>query len=107
MYEVGGPEYFTFNQILEIVFEKLGMRRSLVNVRPPYLRALTVVFESFFPSLPISVYWLDYLAANRTCALDGIPRSFNLMPGRFAQHLDHLKGPNWRTEFIRSLFRPI
>ena len=107
MYEIGGPEYFTFNQILEIVFEKLGLRRSLVNVRPPYLRALTVVLDSFFPGLPISVYWLDYLAANRTCALDAIPRNFNLMPGRFRQHLNHLQGRNWRTEFIRSLFRPI
>ncbi len=106
MYEIGGPEYFSFNQILEVVFEKLRIRRSLVNVRPPYLRALTVIFESFFPNLPISVYWLDYLAANRTCALDAIPRTFNLMPGRFAQHLEHLQGRSWRTEFIRSIFRP-
>lgn len=107
MYEVGGPEYLSLNKILEIIFVKLGIRRSLVSVRPPYLRAMTVIFESFFPNLPISVYWLDYLAANRTCALDTIPRAFNLMPGRFAQHLNHLKGRNWRTEFIRSLFRPI
>jgi NADH dehydrogenase len=107
MYEVGGPEYFTFNQILGLVFGKLGVRRSLINVRPPYLRALTVLFESFFPNLPISVYWLDYLAANRTCALDTIPRTFNLMPARFAHNLDYLKGRNWRAAFFRSLVRPI
>ncbi len=103
MLEVGGPEYLSFRQIVETVMETLGLRRRLVPVRPAYLRGMTVVLESMFPSLPISTYWLDYLAVNRTCALDTAPRIFNLMPSRFSQRLAYLRGQNWRSSLRRTL----
>lgn len=105
MYELGGPEYFTFLQVLDIVMQALGVNRRLVMVRPAYLRGLTVVFESIFPSFPVSVYWLDYLATNRTCALDAVPRAFNLMPARMAYRLDYLRGEDWRRVLLRRLLR--
>lgn len=95
--EIGGPEYLSLNQVLEEIMEATGARRKIVHLRPPYLRGLTVLLESMFPELPVSVYWLDYLAVNRTCALDTAPRVFNLMPSRFSQRLAYLKGRNWRT----------
>lgn len=104
-YEIGGPEYFTFLQVTEMIMHSLGLQRRLVSMRPPYLRALTVVLEALFPGLPVSVYWLDYLAANRTCALDTIPRSFHLMPARLSQRLDHLQGVSWRRSMLRTLLR--
>jgi NADH dehydrogenase len=104
-YEIGGPEYITFQQIAEFVMEVCEVQRRLVPMRPPYLRAITVVLEAILPGLPISVYWLDYLAANRTCALDTIPRAFHLMPARMTQRLDYLRDRNWRGSFLRALFR--
>jgi uncharacterized protein YbjT (DUF2867 family) len=101
--EIGGPEYISFQQIVENIIRVLGIHRTIVNVRPPYLRGLTVLFESMFPGLPVSVYWLDYLAANRTCALDTIPRVFNLMPSRFSQRLAYLSGQNWGISLLRAL----
>lgn len=103
--EVGGPEYLSFSQVVELVMQASGNHRRPVNVRPPYLRGLTVLLESMFPALPISVYWLDYLAANRTCALDTAPRVFNLMPARMSQRLQYLQGHNWRGAFYRTLFQ--
>lgn len=103
--EVGGPEYLAFDQVVQLVMQTLDIRRTVINMRPPYLRGLTVLFESFFPRLPVSVYWLDYLAANRTCALDTVPRVFNLMPSRLSQRLAYLQGQNWRTSLVRTLFQ--
>ena len=103
--EVGGPEYLAFDQVVQLVMQALDIRRRVINMRPPYLRGLTVLFESFFPRLPVSVYWLDYLAANRTCALDTVPRVFNLMPARLSQRLAYLQGQNWRTSLVRTLFQ--
>jgi hypothetical protein len=40
--------------------------------------------------IPISAYWIDYLAVNRTCPLDSLSRNFNLIPARFHQSLDYL-----------------
>lgn len=107
--EIGGPEYLTFNQVLGEVMRALGIQRRLIYTRPPYLRAVTVLLETWLPVSPVSVYWLDYLAANRTCSLDTIPRLFNLMPSRFSQRLAYLEGRNWRREFFRFVFqrRPI
>lgn len=104
-YEIGGPEYLTFREVVQTVLAETGMRRSLVSMRPPYLRGLTVFLENIFPGLPVSVFWLDYLASNHTCSLDGLPHIFNLMPARFSQRLAYLKGKNWRLSLLRSLLR--
>ncbi|MGW8250582.1 MAG: SDR family oxidoreductase [Anaerolineales bacterium] len=104
-YEVGGPEYFSFNQVVETIMQITGTQKRLVHARPPYMRYLTQFLDSFFPGLPSSVYWLDYLAINRTCTLDTVPRVFNLMPARFSQHLDYLQGRNWRGVLLRNLLR--
>ncbi len=104
-YSIGGPEYLSFNHIVQSVLETIDIKRKLVHVFPPYLRASTVLFESMFPGLPVSVYWLDYLAVNRTCSLDALPRVFNILPSRFDHRLDHLQETNWRTSLWRNLFR--
>jgi uncharacterized protein YbjT (DUF2867 family) len=105
MVEIGGPEYLALQQVMELVMDAVGIHRRLVHTRPPYLRALTVLFESIFPGLPVSVYWLDYLAANRTCALDTAPRVFNLMPARMSQRLAYLSGQDWRLSWRRMLLQ--
>lgn len=104
-FEIGGPEYLTFNQIVGEVMSALRITRRLVHVQPPYLRGLTVFLETFLPAVPVSVYWLDYLAANRICALDTIPRIFNLVPVRFPQRLAYLKGMAWRKIALRGILR--
>ncbi len=104
-FSVGGPEYLTFTHIVQAVLDQIKLRRRLVHVFPPYLRAMTVVFEDLFPGLPVSVYWLDYLATNRTTNLDTLTRVFNILPSRFDHRLDHLQETNWRVSLLRSLFR--
>jgi NADH dehydrogenase len=104
MYEIGGPEYLTFNQIILTIMEVLGIQRRIIHLRQPYLRAITVMLENMLPSMPVSVYWLDYLATNRAGALDAIPRLFNLMPSRMSQRLAYLEDQNWRRDMLRSVF---
>jgi NADH dehydrogenase len=105
IYEVGGPEHLSINQVVLEVMRAVGVKRRLVQLRPSYLRIAGVILEYAFPGLPLSIYWLDYMASSRTCALDTIPRVFGLMPARFSNQLHHLKGENWRIELLRNLFR--
>jgi len=104
-YEIGGSEYLSFNQVLENVMQAINIQRTIIHTRPPYIRGITVILEAIFPGSPVSVYWLDYLATNRTCALDTIPRVFHLMPARMFQRLGYLQGVDWRRSLVRSLFR--
>ena len=101
---IGGPEFINLKNIVEMVFNKVGLRRRLVSVSLPYLKILTIVLESFLPGLSTTSFWLDYLAANRTCSLDTIPRMFNLLPSRFSHRLDYLTNTKWNKSWI-NLFR--
>lgn len=101
--DIGGPEYLTFQQIVQLVMQETGLKRTIIHLPPPYVRGLTVMLESMIPDLPTSVYWLDYMAVNRTTALDTMPRTFNLMPARMSQRLAYLREQNWRTSWLRAL----
>jgi uncharacterized protein YbjT (DUF2867 family) len=103
MVDIGGPEYLTIQQIVQMVMQETGLRRRIIHFPPPYVRWMTVFLESMIPNLPTSVYWLDYMAVNRTTALDTMPRSFNLMPARMSQRLAYLRHRNWRKSWMRSL----
>ena len=94
-YEVGGSEYFTLRQTLELIMDITGKRRLLISVSPPILRAIVVMLETFIPRFPVSSFWIDYFAVNRTCPVDNLPRTFGLMPARFTYRLDYLVLTPW------------
>jgi uncharacterized protein YbjT (DUF2867 family) len=89
-YEIGGGEYFTLRQVLAIVMTVTHTRRILLPLPYPYMRALIVLLDSLSRSFSASTYWLDYVAVNRTCPVENLPRTFGLMPARFAYRLDYL-----------------
>ncbi len=108
-YEIGGSEFFTLQQILEVLMDVTRRRRLIVPVSPIPLRGLTVFLESISPKFPISSLWLDYFAVNRTCAVDSLPRVFGLMPARFTYRLDYLARKVWHRrvwDFISRRIAP-
>jgi nucleoside-diphosphate-sugar epimerase len=102
-YEVGGSEYFTMREVTEIVMDVTRQPRLIVPMAIPLLRALTVTIEAAFPRFPASVFWLDYMSLNRTCAVNTIPQVFGLMPARFASRLEHLRGHHWGRELLKRI----
>jgi uncharacterized protein YbjT (DUF2867 family) len=104
-YSLGGPEYLTFRRVVEIIMSRTGSRRLLVSITPAYLRALTVIFEQSFSAFPVSVFWLDYLASDRTAAIDSVTRNFGLLPSLFETRLEYLVGENWRGNLYQRLFK--
>lgn len=87
---VGGPEYLRFREIIEIVMKAARIRRWIIATSPVFLRGLSVFLENTFRNFPLSVFWNEYLAVDRTCSLDTLPRQFGLMPVRFARQLEYL-----------------
>jgi len=103
-YDLGGSEYISLRQLTVTIMDVTGRRRLLVNWPMHSMRALTIILESIFPGFPASIFWLDYLAVNRTCPIDTIPRTFGLMPARFASRLDYLRNIPWARQLLRRLF---
>lgn len=88
--ELGGGEVLTFREIIDIIMNKINIRRYIINISPAYLRMFVIYIDQIIPKFPISLYWLDSLAEDRTTALDILPRQFGILPSRFTQSLDFL-----------------
>ena len=93
--EIGGSEYFTLHQIMEIILAVTGKKRLILSAPTPYLRVLNVLLHASLPNYSITGFFLDYLATDRTCDTDSLPRIFGLMPARFTYRLDYLRGKGW------------
>jgi NADH dehydrogenase len=87
---IGGPEYLRFREIVKIVMAASHTNRWIVQTSPAFLRGLSIFLDNTFKYFPLSVFWQDYLAVDRTCNLDTLPRVFGLMPVRFARQLEYL-----------------
>ncbi|HEY5730026.1 MAG TPA: NAD-dependent epimerase/dehydratase family protein [Anaerolineales bacterium] len=103
-YDIGGGEYFTIRSILETIMEVTHTRRLIVPISPPYMRALFVTLDAFTPGFNVPTYWIDYVAVNRTCPVDNLPRTFGLMPARFAHRLNYLERKPF-SQRIQEAFR--
>jgi nucleoside-diphosphate-sugar epimerase len=99
-YDIGGPEFLTFRQVVQLVMDVVKIRRVMVDFRPPYLRAGAWLMERILREPPITTLWLDYLAVNRTTDLASMPRVFGLQPARMESGLDYLKDRSWLREFF-------
>jgi len=106
-YEVGGGEYFTLRQVLEILMNITHTRRLFLPLPQPYMRALLVMLDSAIPDFNVSTYWLDYVAVNRTCPVDNMPRIFGLMPARFGYRLDYLARKPWYSNLPERIQRTL
>ncbi len=91
VFSVGGGEYLTFREVLIILMQATGIRRYLMKMQPAYIHMLSLWLEQSFPKFPVSIFWLDYIASDRTCPVDILPRQFGVIPARFIHSLDHLR----------------
>ena len=107
LHEIGGSEYFSLRQIVEIILSATGRKRLLLSASYPLLRGLNVMLENSLKNYPISGFFLDYLATDRTCETDSLPRIFNLMPARFTYRLDYLTRERWFSSLLTSLRKKI
>lgn len=90
IYSIGGMEPLPYREIVRLIMNKTGQKRYIIPVSPATLRTLTLWVDQIFPTFPVSIFWLDHLAEDRTANLDSLPREFGIMPARFHQNLDYL-----------------
>jgi len=97
--EVGGPEYLSFREICQLITEKMKIKRQFINIKPVVMNRFTELLEILIPNFPTTVFWLDYLATNRTTDLGNLSEMFNLLPSRMKHKLDYLEGKRYNKLF--------
>lgn len=91
--EVGGPEHLPFLDVMRLIGEQLQKKRRYVAFNAVQLSFLTQILENRIKGFPTTVFWMDYLAENRTCDLDSMPRSFGINPARMKHKINYLNTP--------------
>lgn len=80
VYELGGPAYLTYRQIIDEVMRVTGMRRLAVGVPIPLISALTAVTDRLLPIFPVSHDQIASLQRPNYTELDAFEQSFGVEP---------------------------
>ena len=91
IYQIGGPEQLSFRDIIISLLEVMDLNRYPLPISTPLIRGATVFADYLNIDLPTNIFWLDYLATNRTCPLTTVPQVFNLLPSHFSKRLEYLR----------------
>jgi NADH dehydrogenase len=85
--EVGGPEVYTYGQILDLLMQRLGKRKIKVPGPKPLAAVGAGVMEALLPNPPITVAALGLFDFDNVTALDAVPREFGFAPASFKDYL--------------------
>jgi len=88
--EIGGPEYFTYNDIIDLLKTALGKRRLAVHL-PLWLMRPAARVMSILPSPPVTTDQLNMLAKDNTTAIDAVSSQFGFAPKSLKDGLAHLR----------------
>jgi uncharacterized protein YbjT (DUF2867 family) len=83
VYELGGPTYLTYPQIVDAVMKATHRRRLKLPVPVPLLRALTVLTDRVLPAFPVSHDQVLSLGRPNHTDLDAFERTFGVSPRAF------------------------
>ena len=80
IYELGGPEWVTYREIVDAVMAATGMRRWKLGMPIPLISALTAVTDRVLPIFPVSHDQIASMSRPNFTDLDAFERAFDVMP---------------------------
>ena len=83
VYELGGPEYLFYPEIVDAVMHATGRKRLKLAVPVPLLRGLTTVTDRLLPIFPVSHDQVRSLGRPNHTDLDAFERTFGVPPQPF------------------------
>ena len=83
VYEIGGPDYLTYREIVDEVMSVTRMRRLKLGMPIPLISALTVVTDRVLPVFPVSHDQISSLQRPNSTELDAFERAFGVRPRPF------------------------
>ena len=89
--EIGGPEQLSFRDIVLSLLDVMKLNRALIPVSSAMIRFATMLADYLSLKIPTNIFWLDYLATNRTCSLNTVPHIFSLLPSHFSKRIEYLR----------------
>lgn len=80
VYELGGPEWMTYREIVDRVMRETGMRRLKLGMPIPLLSAATSVTDRLLPMFPVSHDQISSLQRPNSTELEAFEQAFGVAP---------------------------
>lgn len=91
LYDIGGPELLTYDDIITLLARVLGVRRRRVHIPLPILRVQAAVIERLLARPPITTEQLRYLDIDNITDPDSVQRQFGFAPLPPSAHLTYVR----------------
>jgi NADH dehydrogenase len=92
MYEIGGPEQLTYEEVTKAIAAALGIRRSTVHMPMFFMRTMAKVAETILSKPPVTTDQLIMLQEDNVCSMRDIREVFGIEPVRFRDGLTRFLG---------------
>jgi uncharacterized protein YbjT (DUF2867 family) len=86
-YTIGGPDIFTYNQILDMLMESLHVKKTKIPGPKPFVMLGAAVMELLLPHPPITTAALGLFDFPNTTALDSVEKDFGFTPLSWPKYL--------------------
>ncbi len=93
MYEVGGPEQLTFEEVTMAIAAAMGVKRPAVHMPLFLVKSAARMLESVLPRPPLTTDQLIMLQEDNVCGMGDIRDAFGIEPAPFRDGLRNFISP--------------
>ena len=90
-YELGGPEYWTFRDMMALTIRLRGAKRIMVGLPRQLMVPSVIGMGLALKDPPVTLTELKQLVNDNTTALDAVERQFGFSPDRIEDHLAYVR----------------
>jgi len=87
LYELGGPEQLTYEEVTRAIASALGVSRPALHLPLLFMRSMARVMETMLPKSPITTDQLIMLQEDTVCSMKDIRDAFGIEPFTFQKGL--------------------
>ena len=89
--EAGGPAQYTYDELVDLVAETLGVKIAKVHVPLPLMRPVASLMETLAPRPPVTAEQLKMIAVDNVTDVQSVERDFGFTPRPLQGNLDYLR----------------
>jgi NADH dehydrogenase len=101
-YDLGGPEYWTYREMVAEVITAMGRKRAILTMPLPLIKAVARSSEVLRLPFPVATDQLRQLAFDNAAGLGDVERDFSFAPRSMHGSLGYLRQGRKQQEPIRS-----
>ena len=88
---IGGPEHLTYEQILDVIMEALGVSKPKVHIPVPFMMPVAALMAAVQPRPLITPGQLSQLALDNATDLDAVERAFGFRPASLREKIAYVR----------------